>query len=376
MARAGNAVLEVDIDHRFGSFRLQANFQAQSGVTALFGRSGAGKSTLVAMVAGLVRPDAGKIRLGARQLYDSAAGTNLPAAARRVAVVFQEPRLFPHLSVWRNLTYGRWAGRRSGHQDPDAIIELLGLEALLERSPDNLSGGEAQRVSIGRALLADPDILLMDEPLSQLDGARRAEILPWLDRLAHEVGVPILYVSHALDEVARLADSLVVLSDGKVVASGAVEDVMRRIDLGPATGRYEAGSLLHGTIDSHDPDYRLSRISVGGDHVEVPAIDGAAGDPVRLRIRARDVALSLAPVTGSSIRNCLSATIVEIVEEDGAFAEILLNLGEQAGTGSADDLPYLRARLTRKSVAELKLRLGDRIFALVKAVAVDRQSGR
>jgi len=372
----GIVVLEVDISHRFGSFRLEASFKAQSGVTALFGRSGAGKSTLVAMVAGLVRPDAGRIRLGERQLYDSAADTNLPAAARRVAVVFQEPRLFPHLSVWRNLTYGRWAGRRSGNQDPDAIVELLGLENLLERAPDGLSGGEAQRVSIGRALLADPEILLMDEPLSQLDGARRAEILPWLDRLAHEVGVPILYVSHALDEVARLADSLVVLSEGKVVASGAVEDVMRRIDLGPATGRYEAGSLLHGTIESHDPDYRLSRIAVGGDHVEVPSIDGAAGDPVRLRIRARDVALSLAPVAGSSIRNCLSATIAEIVEEDGAFAEILLSLGDHADTGSAEDYPFLRARLTRKSVAELKLRQGERVFALIKAVAVERQSGR
>lgn len=363
-------MLEFDISHRFGTFRLQANFVAGDGVTALFGRSGAGKSTLVAMAAGLVRPDTGTIRLGDRLLYNSDTGTNLPAAARRVAVVFQEPRLFPHLSVWRNLTYGRWAGRRRGTQNPDAVIELLGLEKLLERAPDGLSGGEAQRVSIGRALLAEPEILLMDEPLSQLDGARRAEILPWLDRLSHEIGVPILYVSHALDEVARLADSLVVLSDGKVVASGAVEDVMRRIDLGPATGRYEAGSLLHGVLESHDPDFSLSRITVGGDHVEVPAIEGNAGDAVRLRIRARDVALSLQPPAGSSIRNCLAATIAEIVEEEGAFAEVLLTLGDSP----AGDPLFLRARLTRKSVAELELSQGGRVHALIKAVAVERQS--
>ena len=161
-----------------------------------------------------------------------------------------------------------------------------------------------------------------------------------------------------------------------MVASGAVEDVMRRIDLGPATGRYEAGSLLHGTIDSHDDDYRLSRVSVGGDHIEVPAIDGAVGDAVRLRIRARDVALSLAPASGLSIRNCLPATISEIVEEDGAFAEILLSLGGAAGAGPAEDLPFLRARLTRKSVADLELREGGRVYALIKAVAVERQSGR
>ena len=354
-----------------GDFELSAEFQAESGVTALFGRSGAGKSTLVAMIAGLVRPDKGRIRLGRRTLFDSDKGINVPTPHRSVAVVFQEPRLFPHLSVRRNLTYGRWAGRRPGRQEMEAVVTLLGLDQLLDRSPDGLSGGEAQRVSVGRALLADPDILLMDEPLSQLDGARRAEILPWLDRLAHEAGVPILYVSHALDEVARLADFLVVLSNGQVVASGAVDDVMRRIDLGPATGRHEAGSLLYGVIESHDPPYRLSRIAIAGSHIDVPAIDGAVGDPVRLRIRARDVALSLAPVNGLSIRNSLAARIDEIVEESGPFAEILLSLGADEGGE-----PFLRARLTRKSVNQLGLQVGGRVHALIKAVAVERQKGR
>ncbi len=364
-------MLDVDIEHSLGGFQLQAGFQADSGVTALFGRSGAGKSTLVAMVAGLVRPDKGHIRLDGRTLFDSAGGTDLPARQRRVAVVFQEARLFPHLSVRHNLTYGRWAGRRSAGQDLDAIIALLGLEQLLDRAPDSLSGGEAQRVSIGRALLADPEILLMDEPLSQLDGARRAEILPWLDRLAHEAGVPVLYVSHALDEVARLADALVVLSDGHVVASGPVEDVMGRIDLGPATGRHEAGTLLHGTIDSHDHDFRLSRVAVGGVTIEVPLIDAAIGDSIRLRVRARDVALALEPPARISVRNCLAATISQIAEEDGPFAEILMNLEETPGSE-----PFLRARLTRKSVNELGLAAGGRVYALIKAVAVDRQIGR
>ncbi len=364
-------MLDVQIRRRTGSFDLDACFSTGGGVTALFGRSGAGKSTIVSTIAGLVRPDAGSIRLSDRVLFNSEEGVDIPARRRRVAVVFQEPRLFPHLSVRRNLTYGRWAGRRDGNQGFDTVVDLLGLGAYLDRQPDSLSGGEAQRVSIGRALLADPDILLMDEPLSQLDGARRSEILPFLDALAHEAGVPILYVSHALDEVARLADFMVVLSEGQVVAEGSIDEVLRRIDLGPATGRYEAGTLFYGTVADQDPEFGLSRIAVGGDHLEVPAISGAIGDRVRLRIRARDVALAAAPVAGVSIRNSLAGTIREIDEEKGAFAEILLKL-------DADDNGdlFLRARLTRKSVSQLGLSVGSPVHALIKAVAVDRQAGR
>lgn len=364
-------MLDVSIRRRAGDFELDASFRTESGVTALFGRSGAGKSTLVGMIAGLVRPDAGRICLSDRVLFDSDRGVDIPARKRRIAVVFQEPRLFPHLSVRHNLTYGRWAGGRGGGQQFDVIVELLGLNKLLHRQTDGLSGGEAQRVSIGRALLADPAILLMDEPLSQLDGARRSEILPFLDVLAHEAGVPILYVSHALDEVARLADFLVVLSDGKVVADGSIDDVLRRIDLGPATGRYEAGSLLHGTIADQDAEFGLSRIAVGDDHIEVPTLPGAIGDRVRLRVRARDVALASAPVSGLSIRNSLAGTIREITEEEGAFAEILLTLD-----ASGDSEIFLRARLTRKSVRQMGLMVGSSVIALIKAVAVDRQAGR
>ena len=364
-------MLDVAIRRNAGRFDLDAQFSTGGGVTALFGRSGAGKSTIVATIAGLIRPDAGTIRLSDRVLFDSEIGVDIPARRRRVAVVFQEPRLFPHLSVRRNLTYGRWAGGRDGKQDFDTVVDLLGLGDFLDRQPDSLSGGEAQRVSIGRALLADPEILLMDEPLSQLDGARRSEILPFLDALAHEAGVPILYVSHALDEVARLADFMVVLSEGAVVAEGAIDEVLRRIDLGPATGRYEAGSLLHGKIADQEPEFGLSRIAFGGHQLEVPAISGTVGDKVRLRVRARDVALASAPIGGVSIRNSLPGTIQEIIEEKGAFAEILLSLYSDDN----NDL-FLRARLTRKSVGEMGLIVGSRVYALIKAVAVDRQAGR
>lgn len=364
-------MLDVAVRRKTGNFDLDASFSTGSGVTALFGRSGAGKSTIVAMVAGLVRPDSGRIRLSDRLLFCSDEAIDVPIRKRRIAVVFQEPRLFPHLSVRRNLTYGQWAGGRDASQHFDAIVDLLGLSDFLSRRPDGLSGGEAQRVSIGRALLADPDILLMDEPLSQLDGSRRSEILPFLDGLAHEAGVPILYVSHALDEVARLANFMVVLSDGKVVADGPIDDVLRRIDLGPATGRYEAGSLLHGTIAEQDPDFSLSRICIGGAFVEVPTIPGVVGDAVRLRIRARDVALALEPASGLSIRNSLAGTIREITSEDGPFAEILMTLD-----ASGDGDTFLRARLTRKSVSEMGLEFGSPVYALIKAVAVDRQAGR
>jgi molybdate transport system ATP-binding protein len=335
-------MLEVDVHHRAGGFALDVGVSAGDGVTALFGRSGAGKSTLVGMIAGLVRPATGRIRVG---------------------VVFQEARLFPHLSVRRNLLYGQWAGGRRNAPDLGAVCGLLGLDAMLDRSPDTLSGGEAQRVAIGRALLSAPDILLLDEPLSQLDGARRADILPWLDRLAHEAGTPIVYVSHAFDEITRLADNLIVISDGGVLASGPVEDVVSRIDLGPATGRHEAGSILRGEVSRHDEAYGLTILSLNGADLTVPAIAAPAGTPVRLRIRARDVVLALEKPTKISVRNILPVTIAEIAFEDGPFAEVLTQTGEQ----------NLRARITRQSAEELGLAPGTEAYALIKSVAIVRR---
>jgi molybdate transport system ATP-binding protein len=344
-----------------GGFSLDAAFTTEHGVTALFGRSGAGKTTIVNMVAGLQRPEAGRVILNSLPLFDSAAGIDLPSRRRKVGVVFQEARLFPHLSVRSNLLYARWAGRRPVGTAFDSVVALLGLEAFLDRRPDSLSGGEAQRVAIGRALLSSPDILLMDEPLSQLDGARRAEILPFLERLAHEGGVPILYVSHVVEEVARLADSIVVLSEGRVVTAGPIAEVFGRIDLGAATGRYEASAILGAIVSGHDQAFALTELTLGETTVSVPRLPRPLGASVRLRVRARDVTLSLTRPEGLSVRNIIPATVDSIAIEEGAYAEVLLSVSGQ----------HLRARITRKSAIELRLRPGSAVFALIKSIAID-----
>jgi molybdate transport system ATP-binding protein len=356
--------LAFDVHDRRGDFVLETQFETGPGVTALFGRSGAGKTTIVNMAAGLRRAERGRIVLNGRPVFDSARRIDVPVRHRHVGMVFQEARLFPHLSVRANVTYGRWAGRRRQAGRFDEVVALLGLEALLPRRPASLSGGEAQRVAIARALLAAPEILLMDEPLSQLDGARRAEILPFLERLAR-TGVPILYVSHALDEVARLADSIVVLTDGKVAAAGPIGEVLGRIDLSPATGRYEASALLFATVAGHDADFSLTRLALGATEIVVPMVERAEGELVRLRIRARDVALARQPLAGTSIRNIVPASVAAIEMEHGAFAEVLLVAGGQR----------LRARITRKSAAELGLAVGAAVYALVKSIAVEAGTG-
>ncbi len=353
--------LIVELKDRRGDFSLDVAFEAARGVTALFGRSGAGKTTIVTMVAGLAAPRAGRIVLNDRVLFDSASRQNLPTWRRKVGMVFQEARLFPHLSVKSNLLYGRWAGWRRSDAKLDQVLSLLGLEDFLERRPHTLSGGEAQRVAIGRALMAAPDILLMDEPLSNLDGARRAEILPFLETLAHESGVPILYVSHAVDEVARLADSIVVLAEGRVVASGPIEEVFGRTDLGPATGRHEAGAILNATVVGEDRAFALTRLAVAGAELVVPAVERSTGAKLRLRIRSQDVALALAPPEGLSIRNVIQMTVEDVATDDGAYAEVLLVAAGQ----------YLRSRITRKSAVELGLTPGLPVFALIKSIAVE-----
>ena len=359
--------LVLELQDRRGDFTLDVAFEAGAGVTALFGRSGAGKTTIVTMVAGLARPREGRILLNGRVLFDSATRANLPTWQRRVGMVFQEARLFPHLSVKANLLYGRWAGRRRSETRLEFVLSLLGLEAFLERRPHTLSGGEAQRVAIGRALMAAPDILLMDEPLSNLDGARRAEILPFLEKLAHEGGVPILYVSHAVDEVARLADSIVVLNEGRLVAAGPIEEVFGRYDLGPATGRHEAGALLLARIVGEDAEFALTKLKIDGAELVVPALGRPSGARVRLRIRSQDVALALTPPEGLSIRNVVPVEIVSVDVDDAASAEVLLSAAGQ----------YLRSRITRKSAAELGLRPGLCVFALIKSIAVEAdRSGR
>jgi molybdate transport system ATP-binding protein len=357
-------MLEVDVACPLGSLTLEARFRADGGVTALFGRSGAGKTSIINAIAGLLRPRQGRIALDGEALFDSRQGIDLPRHRRRIGCVFQEARLFPHLTVRQNLLYGRWftprARRRGGL---DEVVGLLGIAPLLARRPGTLSGGEKQRVAIGRALLASPRLLLMDEPLASLDHQRKAEILPYLDRLRSESRVPIVYVSHALDEVTRLADTLVIVSDGRVAAVGPLAEIMARVDLGPLTGRAEAGSVLVATIARHDDRYALSALEILGQTLLVPRLDEPPGSAVRLRIRARDVAIATAPPRELSIRNQLQGRIASLEVEAGPFAELTVDLGGA----------MLRARLTRLAVDELGLRPGLAVTALIKAVAVERR---
>lgn len=356
--------LEVDIERPLGAVTLRAAFTATTGVTALFGRSGAGKTSIVNAVAGLLRPRRGRIALDGEPLFDSERGIDVPRHRRRIGYVFQEARLFPHLTARQNLLYGRWfAARPLRRSGLDQVVELLGIGPLLARRPGTLSGGEKQRVAIGRALLADPRLLLMDEPLASLDHERKAEILPFLDRLRTEQRVPILYVSHALDEVTRLADTLVLISAGTVAAAGPVAQIMARLDLGPLTGRAEAGSILTATVLGHDGRYALTELDVLGQRLRVPLLEEPPGASVRLRIRARDVAIAIAPPGSISIRNQLAGRIAALVVEAGPFAELTVDLGGA----------LLRARLTRSAVDELQLRPGLAVTALVKTVAVERR---
>jgi molybdate transport system ATP-binding protein len=358
-------MLEFDVRCRVGSFALDVAFTTGGGVTALFGRSGAGKSTVLNLIAGLARPQSGRITVEKRTLYDSAAGIELPPHARRVGYVFQEGRLLPHMTVRHNLLYGNFFNKNKNHVVGfDQAIELLGIGHLLERRPGALSGGEKQRVAIGRALLANPEVLLLDEPLASLDAPRKAEILYYVERLRDEVRVPIVYVSHSLDEVVRLADSVVLMSDGEVLGTGAVRDMMSRVELRPYLGRHEGGAVIEARVAGQDLESGLARLEFSGGALEIPDVEALPGEQVRIRVRARDVSIALARPAGLSIRNILAGTVVELAGDEGSSLDVRLDL-----QGTA-----LLARITRKSASELSLRPGLPVFALIKAVSIDRRS--
>ena len=360
-------MIEVEVAKRLGSFAIDARFAAaETGIVALFGRSGAGKTSIVNALAGLMRPDRGRIAVEGEVLFDSERGIDLPPERRRLGYVFQEGLLFPHYSVRGNLLYGR---RGDGAAvSLDQVVELLGLERLLERKPDALSGGEKQRVALGRALLAAPRLLLMDEPLAALDAPRKAEVLPFIERMRDELRIPIVYVTHAMEEIVRLADRLVLLADGHVAAVGTVEELTSRLDLRPLTGRYEAGAVIRAEVAEHDPDYELTRLAFPGGRINVARIDLPLGAKVRVRVRARDVVLALAPPTGLSIRNAFAGRVLEIAPERGPNVDVLLDIGTEGNP------VRLWARITRRAQAELALVPGARIHALVKTVALDRGS--
>jgi len=357
--------IDVDVKKKLGRFRLRAAFSGEAAVTALFGRSGCGKSTILNLVAGLLRPERGRVAIGDRVLYDSAAGIDVPAEKRRVGYVFQDGLLLPHLSVRQNLLYGRFftlPGERWA--ELDKIVALLDLAPLLERRPQRLSGGEKQRVAIGRALLASPRLLLMDEPLASLDAARRGEILYYIERLRDEVSVPIVYVSHEIEEVVRLAGHMVLLSDGEVAASGPVHDLMSRIELRNLIGRYEGGAVIETKVVAQDLRTGLARLAFAGGALLVPDVDALVGEPLRVRIRARDVSIAIEQPRGVSVLNCLPGRVVQIGAEPGASVDVRLDV---SGT------PLL-ARITRHSAERLALEPGKDVWAMVKAVSLDRPS--
>jgi molybdate transport system ATP-binding protein len=359
-------MLEADVEIRRGAFRIEARFASNAPIVSLFGRSGAGKSSVVEAIAGLVRPRAGRISVGERVLFDAARGIDLPPEERRVGYVFQDALLFPHMTVRANLAYGeRLTPARERFVEARRVVALLGLERLLERRPATLSGGEKQRVAIGRALMASPRVLLLDEPLASLDAPRKAEILQYIELLRDELRLPMVYVSHAIEEVTRLADHLVVLAEGRVVAQGPVAEVLAREDMEELTGRYEAGAVIETRVAGHDEQYGLTRLAFAGGELVVANVDALVGEPVRARIRARDVALALEAPRRASFQNVLEGTVHSIGGEFGAIVDVAVTLsgGER-----------LLARLTRASVAALGLAPGVRVFALVKAIAIDRRS--
>lgn len=354
-------MLSVQLEKEYPQFAIRADFNADAGsISALFGRSGAGKTSIVDMIAGLTRPDAGKIEIGGDVLFDAAAGINLPPEKRRVGYVFQNSRLFPHMNVRRNLLYGASAAAGADFRQ---IAHLLDLEPLMNRSPVKLSGGEQQRVAIGRALLSQPRLLLMDEPLAGIDVQRRNEILPFLDRLRAEVDLTMLYVSHEIEEVIRLADNMILVSDGTIAASGAVEDIMSRLDLKPLTGRYESGAVLATTYETYDAEFGLGHLAFDGGTLRVAGLEMDHGVPVRAHIRARDVSLALSRPAQSSILNVFDGRIVEVTDEPGPQVDVLVDIGA----------PII-ARVTRKSAHDLALKPGQPVFTLIKAVAIDKRS--
>jgi molybdate transport system ATP-binding protein len=357
---AALTMLEFDCSLKRGDFSLEVAFSVPSpGVTALFGRSGAGKSTVVALLAGLLTPARGRIALGDSVLLDTATGINVPAEDRAVGCVFQDARLFPHLNVRHNLEYG--LRRIRGRQAPirlETVVELLGLESLLARRIRALSGGERQRVALGRALLAQPRLLLLDEPLASLDAERRDEVLPYLDKLRGQLGMPMVYVSHEYDEVLRLAEHLVLLDRGREIASGPVREMCLSEHLHAIVGPKAVGTVLDGVVDQIDTRERLATIRCGELSLRVPDARLESGSRVRLHVPADDVLIALERPRQVSARNVLP---VEIRRLENLNGSILVHMTAQ---GTA-----LLARVTHSAARELGLKEGNRCFALVKAVA-------
>ncbi|CAI8858506.1 molybdate ABC transporter ATP binding subunit [Pseudomonas marginalis] len=357
-------MINVRLNLKYTGFALDVDLHVPGrGVTALYGHSGSGKTTCLRCIAGLERAEDGFIQINDEVWQDSRNGLFVPPHKRALGYVFQEPSLFPHLSVRANLEFGLKRIPRSQRRvDMLQATELLGIGHLLERHPQHLSGGERQRIGIARALLTSPRLLLMDEPLAALDSKRKGEILPYLERLHDELDIPVLYVSHAQDEVARLADHIVLLSDGKALASGPIGETLARLDLPLALGD-DAGVVINGSVSAYDDHYRLLTLQLpdSAQHLRVAHAPLALGKVLRVKVQARDVSLSLQAEEHSSILNRLPVTVTQEIAADNS-AHVLVRL-------DADGTPLL-ARITRFSRDQLQLRPGQALWAQIKAVAV------
>ncbi len=351
--------IHAKFDLDYGEFRLDVDLVLPgSGVTVLFGHSGSGKTTLLRCIAGLQQAPNGFLQINSEVWQDSERNLFLPTHKRSLGYVFQEANLFPHLTVAGNLQFGL---KRTGQADVDLthILELLGIAPLLERMPDGLSGGERQRVAIARALALNPQILLMDEPLAALDFKRKQEILPYLGRLHRELNIPVLYVTHSQQEVAQLADHLVIMDEGRAAASGTLAETLSRLDL-PLAQAQQAASVWQVSVVEHEVAFHLTQVAFNGGELSLPSIDAAIGTPLRVQIYARDVSVALQAPVASSILNVLAATITGIAEDQGGQSLVRLQIGNQS----------LLAHITRKSALLLGLQLGMSVYVQIKGTSI------
>lgn len=350
-------MLHIDVKKQLGTLPLEAHLDIPSqGVTALFGLSGSGKSSLINLVSGLINPDEGVIALNDRELFNSAENSCVPINQRNIGYVFQDARLFPHYTVNGNLRYGM---KNTSKDEFNYIVELLGIGHLLKRYPITLSGGEKQRVAIGRALLTDPEILLMDEPLSALDLPRKRELMNYLERLSKEINIPILYVTHSLDELLRLAERVVLLTNGKVEAYDVLENIWESPLFLPWKQENEQSSVLSLPVFMHNPSYKMTALSIGDQNIWINQVEAQINEKVRICIHSSDVSISLNKVEQSSIRNILYGRVIKILELENRV-DLKLDIGGK----------HLWASISKWSFHDLALQVGQLVYAQIKAISV------
>ena len=350
-------MLHIDVKKQLGTLPLEAHLDIPSqGVTALFGLSGSGKSSLINLVSGLINPDEGVIALNERELFNSAEKICVPIEKRNIGYVFQDARLFPHYTVNGNLRYGM---KNTSKDEFNYIVELLDIGHLLKRYPITLSGGEKQRVAIGRALLTDPEILLMDEPLSALDLPRKRELMNYLERLSKEINIPILYVTHSLDELLRLAERVVLLTNGKVEAYDVLENIWESPLFLPWKQENEQSAVLSLPVFMHNPSYKMTALSIGDQNIWINQVEAQINEKVRICIHSSDVSISLNKVEQSSIRNILYGRVIKILELENRV-DLKLDIGGK----------HLWASISKWSFHDLALQVGQLVYAQIKAISV------